>query len=73
MKKKQQLYFLFVDIQFKRITVTEKDTGRSVEVQYRISKAAFLKDSEHELILKVGYQKLHCCCIKGHQVVYIFL
>ncbi|XP_046656322.1 prolyl 4-hydroxylase subunit alpha-1-like [Daphnia pulicaria] len=39
---------------FKRTSVTDRDTGRSMPVQYRIAKAAFLKDSEHNLILKMS-------------------
>ncbi|XP_057378427.2 prolyl 4-hydroxylase subunit alpha-1-like [Daphnia carinata] len=38
----------------KRTTVQNMETGESIPVKYRISKAAFLRDDEHHLISKVS-------------------
>lgn len=39
---------------FKRTTVRNSVTGKVETVKYRISKAAFLKDSEHDYVLKIS-------------------
>lgn len=40
--------------QFKRATVQDSETGELVVAKYRISKSAWLKDNEHEVIAKIS-------------------